>query len=204
MKGDTTVDGNLMVNGNISLDPLTIVDHNSEEIITFDGNESKTLILTKDIFGLENVDNIADVDKSVKYANSAEYAYGLKRRQDDKSYVTYGFIGSDPYSSIGNTDEEIWVQGSSIWLRGDTVVSGSLTLNGGISLNKLIVKNYNSEEILKFDGNEEKTLILTKDIVGLNNVDNTADADKTVKHSNTSSTAYKLVNGKGNAIAGSY
>lgn len=89
-------------------------------------------------------------------------------------------------------------------MKGDTTVDGNLIVNGNISLDPLTIVDHNSEEILKFDGNEEKTLILTKDIVGLNNVDNTADADKTVKHSNTSSTAYKLVNGKGNAIAGSY
>lgn len=174
--------------------PLTIKDSYGNIKVIFDGTDPKELVLTKELIGLSNVDNTADIDKNVKYANSAEYSYGLKRRQDDKLYVTYGFIGSDPYSSIGNTDEEIWIQGSSIWLRGDAVVSGSLTVNGGISLNKLIVKNYNLEEILTFDGNGEKTLTLTKDLVGLNNVDNTKDSDKRVNYAQISGQSYKLVN----------
>lgn len=95
--------------------PLTIKSSDGSIQVMFDGVDPKELLLTKEMVGLGNVDNTADIDKSVKYSEYAEYSYGLKRRQDGKSYVTYGFIGSDPFSSIGNTDEEIWIKGNPIY-----------------------------------------------------------------------------------------
>lgn len=199
--GDDWVPLNNSNNGNATTLPLTIKNSIGEVQLLFDGSKPKELILTKELIGLNNVDNTKDVDKNVKHAEYSEYSYELKRIQDEQPYVTYGFIGSDPYTIVGNANNETWVQGNLIQLKGNTTVSGSLTVNGEISLNELIIKNYNEENILSFDGNAEKTLTLTKDIVGLNNVDNTADTDKTVKHASTSDVSYALIDDKGNNIA---
>ena len=46
--------------------------------------------------------------------------------------------------------------------------------------NALIVQG-NGTELANYDGSEAKTVNITKDVIGLNNVDNTSDGNKTIE-----------------------
>lgn len=53
------------------------IQTNGATAATYDGSAAKTVNITKGNFGLGNVDNTADADKSVKYATSAGSANGV-------------------------------------------------------------------------------------------------------------------------------
>lgn len=95
--------------------PLTIKSSDGSIQVMFDGVDPKELLLTKEMVGLGNVDNTADADKNVKHSEHAGYSYELKRNTDNKSYVTYGLIGENPFTSIGNLNEETWIKGNPIY-----------------------------------------------------------------------------------------
>lgn len=84
-----------------------------------------------------------------------------------------------------------------------TVKYASTSEQSNKLVNSITFVDHQDNELMTFNGESSKKLMLTKDIVGLNNVDNTADKDKTVKHASTSDTAYQVVNTKGRNIAGS-
>jgi hypothetical protein len=93
--------------GVTSVEPLTIKDSLGQNKVVYDGKEPKELKLTKELVGLDKVDNIPDSDKYVGYAR------GLKNSKGTL-YATYGLVGSDPYNRFGQLGEETWVEGKVI------------------------------------------------------------------------------------------
>lgn len=94
--------------GITTIEPLTINDYTETAVAVYDGSEEKSITLSKDLVGLDKVDNIPDSDKYVGYAR------GLKNSKGTV-YVTYGLIGSEPYSQLGRGGEETWIQGKEVY-----------------------------------------------------------------------------------------
>lgn len=94
--------------GMTTIEPLTINDNTGTAVVVYDGSEEKSITLSKDLVGLDKVDNIPDSDKYVGYAR------GLKNGKGTV-YVTYGLIGSEPYNALGRGSEETWIQGKEVY-----------------------------------------------------------------------------------------
>lgn len=98
------------------IEPLVIKDSTGVEKVVFDGSEEKTVILTKHLVGLSNVNNTEDSEKSVKYAESAGYASNLK--SGSESYVGTITVGSEQQHYFGRAGIFTRIQGNGVefWL----------------------------------------------------------------------------------------
>lgn len=98
------------------IEPLVIKDSTGVEKVVFDGTEGKTVILTKHLVGLSNVNNTEDSEKSVKYAESAGYASNLK--SGSESYVGTITVGSEQQHYFGRAGVFTRIQGNGVefWL----------------------------------------------------------------------------------------
>ena len=85
------------------------IQTNGTTAATYDGSAAKTVNVTKGNIGLGNVDNTADVDKSVKYATSAGNA--------DTALKLYGFDG--------HVGAQTWGVQIGTFVHGEDVDSGS-------------------------------------------------------------------------------
>lgn len=188
----------------------------------------------KDEVGLGNVDNTADINKSVKYATSAGSIdwSGIKNKPsvypppqdfyDDRFYTKsqvdsklssksdtghthVQFIQETKFSNGTYTDP---LNGTTMAIKASGGIAADLIYEGGTTLSsKYQAKGsyasnththddryYTETEMnSKLAGKAEKSHTHSKSEVGLGNVDNTADANKSVKYAGSSGSSNSIV-----------
>lgn len=174
------------------------IQTNGTTAATYDGSAAKTVNITKGNIGLGNVDNTADANKSVKYATSAGNA----------SKVNNHTVNIDVPADAKFTDTNTW-RGIQNNLISDST-DQSLSAAQGKALKTLVdgkaptSHTHTKSQITDFPTSMPASDVYawakaatkpsyTKAEVGLSNVDNTADKDKSVKYAETAGTAEKAV-----------
>lgn len=164
---------------------------------TYDGSAAKTVNITKSNIGLGNVDNTADANKSVKYATSAGNA----------SKVNNHTVNIDVPADAKFTDTNTW-RGIQNNLTSDST-DQSLSAAQGKALKTLVdgkaptSHKHTKSQITDFPTSMPASDVsawakaatkpsYTKAEVGLSNVDNTADKDKSVKYAVSAGSASQL------------
>lgn len=162
------------------------IQTNGTTAATYDGSAAKTVNITKGNIGLGNVDNTADANKSVKYATSAGNA----------SKVNNHTVNIDVPADAKFTDTNTW-RGIQNNLTSDST-DQSLSAAQGKALKTLVdgkapaSHKHTKSQITDFPTSMPASDVsawakaatkpsYTKAEVGLGNVDNTADKDKSVK-----------------------
>lgn len=175
---------------------LTIQTNGTTAAI-YDGSAAKTVNITKSNIGLGNVDNTADANKSVKYATSAGNA----------SKVNNHTVNIDVPADAKFTDTNTW-RGIQNNLTSDST-DQSLSAAQGKALKALVdgkaptSHKHTKSQITDFPSSMPASDVYawakaatkpsyTKAEVGLGNVDNTADKDKSVKYAASAGSASQL------------
>lgn len=183
---------------------LTIQTNGTTAVI-YDGSAAKTVNITKGNIGLGNVDNTADANKSVKYATSAGNA----------SKVNNHTVNIDVPANAKFTDTNTW-RGIQNNLTSDST-DQSLSAAQGKALKTLvdgkapISHTHKKSQITDFPTSMPASDVsawakaatkpsYTKAEVGLSNVDNTADKDKSVKYATSAGSATTGLNGVSTCI----
>lgn len=183
---------------------LTIQTNGTTAVI-YDGSAAKTVNITKGNIGLGNVDNTADANKSVKYATSAGNA----------SKVNNHTVNIDVPANAKFTDTNTW-RGIQNNLTSDST-DQSLSAAQGKALKTLvdgkapISHTHKKSQITDFPSSMPASDVYawakaatkpsyTKAEVGLGNVDNTADKDKSVKYATSAGSATTGLNGVSTCI----
>lgn len=183
---------------------LTIQTNGTTAVI-YDGSAAKTVNITKGNIGLGNVDNTADANKSVKYATSAGNA----------SKVNNHTVNIDVPADAKFTDTNTW-RGIQNNLTSDST-DQSLSAAQGKALKALvdgkapISHTHKKSQITDFPSSMPASDVYawakaatkpsyTKAEVGLSNVDNTADKDKSVKYATSAGSATTGLNGVSTCI----
>ena len=173
------------------------IQTNGTTAATYDGSAAKTVNITKGNIGLGNVDNTADANKSVKYATSAGNA----------SKVNNHTVNIDVPANAKFTDTNTW-RGIQNNLTSDST-DQSLSAAQGKALKTLvdgkapISHTHTKSQITDFPTSMPASDVYpwakaatkpsyTKAEVGLSNVDNTADKDKSVKYAASAGSASQL------------
>ena len=173
------------------------IQTNGTTAATYDGSAAKTVNITKGNIGLGNVDNTADANKSVKYATSAGNA----------SKVNNHTVNIDVPANAKFTDTNTW-RGIQNNLTSDST-DQSLSAAQGKALKTLvdgkapISHTHTKSQITDFPTSMPASDVYpwakaatkpsyTKAEVGLSNVDNTADKDKSVKYATSAGSASQL------------
>lgn len=172
---------------------LTIQTNGTTAAI-YDGSAAKTVNITKSNIGLGNVDNTADANKSVKYATSAGNA----------SKVNNHTVNIDVPADAKFTDTNTW-RGIQNNLTSDST-DQSLSAAQGKALKTLvdgkapISHTHKKSQITDFPSSMPASDVYawakaatkpsyTKAEVGLGNVDNTADKNKSVNYATSAGSA---------------
>ena len=131
--------------------------------------------LTKSDVGLDQVDNTADANKSVKYATSA----------GSSGSVTWNNVTGKPstFAPAAHNHTKSQITDFPASLKNPTALT--IQTNGTTAAT--------------YDGSAAKSVNITKASIGLGNVDNTADSAKSVKYAARAGSASKL----GSATVGS-
>lgn len=143
------------------IEPLVIKDSNGVEKVVFDGSEEKTVILTKHLVGLSNVNNTEDSEKSVKYAESAGYSKSLKR--NNNSYAGTVTSGSEETHYFGRHGVNTDLRGSRLkfWLGTNPSVGelemilkddGELLVSKSIAVGRTVGENTTPRATLDVEG----------------------------------------------------
>jgi hypothetical protein len=143
------------------IEPLVIKDSNGVEKVVFDGTEEKTVILTKHLVGLSNVNNTEDSEKSVKYAESAGYSKSLKR--NNNSYAGTVTSGSEETHYFGRHGVNTDLRGSLLkfWLGTNPSVGelemilkddGELLVSKSIAVGRTVGENTTPRATLDVEG----------------------------------------------------
>lgn len=172
---------------------LTIQTNGTTAAI-YDGSAAKTVNITKSNIGLGNVDNTADANKSVKYATSAGNA----------SKVNNHTVNIDVPADAKFTDTNTW-RGIQNNLTSDST-DQSLSAAQGKALKALVdgkapaSHTHKKSQITDFPSSMPASDVsawakaatkpsYTKAEVGLSNVDNTADKNKSVNYATSAGLA---------------
>lgn len=170
------------------------IQTNGTTAATYDGSAAKTVNITKGNIGLGNVDNTADANKSVKYATSAGNA----------SKVNNHTVNIDVPADAKFTDTNTW-RGIQNNLTSDST-DQSLSAAQGKALKTLvdgkapISHTHKKSQITDFPSSMPASDVYawakaatkpsyTKAEVGLGNVDNTADKNKSVNYATSAGLA---------------
>lgn len=181
------------------------IQTNGTTAATYDGSAAKTVNITKGNIGLGNVDNTADANKSVKYATSAGNA----------SKVNNHTVNIDVPANAKFTDTNTW-RGIQNNLTSDST-DQSLSAAQGKALKTLVdgkapaSHKHTKSQITDFPTSMPASDVsawakaatkpsYTKAEVGLSNVDNTADKDKSVKYAASAGSATTGLNGVSTCI----
>ena len=199
------------------------VQGNGTTIATYDGSAAKTVNITKESIGLGNVDNTADSAKNVRYAASAgAVAWGNvsgkpstfppSSHTHSKSDVGLGNVDNTADSaksvkyaaSAGSAGSVAWgnVSGkpSTFTPTSHTHTKSQITdFPTSLKNPTALTVQTNGTTAATYDGSAAKTVNITKSSIGLGNVDNTADVNKSVKYATSAGSASKL----GSATVGS-
>ena len=203
-------------------------------------NKSNPHEVTKAQIGLENVDNTADANKSVKYATSAGSATKAEKDIDgniiDETYATKtevtnvsNSLNNTLSTHISNKSNPHAVTKAQIGLgKVDNTsdaekevkyaaTAGSSASSGKDSEGNIITETYATKNEVTEASNAVTSIIsthtnnksnphaVTKAQVGLGNVDNTSDANKSVKYATSAGSATKATqDASGNNIANTY
>lgn len=142
---------------------------------------------------LSNVDNTADVDKSVKRASTAGTA--------DKTSKKFIFQinngtneGTDKFSFDGSAEKSINITPSLINAaeKNHTHSKSQITdFPSALKNPESLTIQMNGTTAVTYDGDSSKSVDITPDSIGLGNVDNTSDSTKSVKFASTAGTANK-------------
>lgn len=133
---------------------------------------SKFTTLTKSSVGLGNVDNTADANKSVKAATK------LQTYQAGSTTNTYG----DNYPLYAQWDDNIVnLKVDNYKVKTDSATNADKASTASKVANAITIQT-NGSTAATYDGSSAKTVNVTKSSIGLGNVDNTADSEKSVKY----------------------
>jgi len=177
---------------------LTIKTNGTSQAV-YDGGVAKEVNITASNIGLGNVNNTADKDKSVKYADSAGIASNVANAgvgSDNKARHVW-FSNTNPETNRVYSDKFMYNPGT------DTLTVGNITgkagsvdwanVNGKPSTYTPSAHTHTKSQITDFPTSMPASDVYawakaaskpsyTKSEIGLGNVDNTADKDKSVKY----------------------
>lgn len=158
------------------------------DIDSHTANKSNPHGVTKSQVGLGNVDNTADANKSVKYATTAGSLTNLTATVTELNILDGVTATTTELNYVDGVTSNIQTQ-----LNGKLSTSGTAAKATADAKGNNIENTYATKsELTTHTGNTSNPHSVTKAQVGLGNVDNTADANKSVKYATSAGTLTNL------------
>lgn len=219
------------------------IQANGTTAATYDGSAAKTVNITKSNIGLGNVDNTADANKSVNYANSAGNATNATNATSATNAAN-ATTATKLSSNAGSNNQPVYFSGGKPVAIGYTIAKSVpadakfTDTNTWRGIQNNLTSDSTDQSLSAAQGKALKTLVdgkapashkhtksqitdfptsmpasdvsawakaatkpsYTKAEVGLGNVDNTADKDKSVKYATSAGSATTGLNGVSTCI----